>query len=420
MLSKIKNDTFFRNYAVFFSGSMVVAVLNYAFHPILARLMTPSAFGDVQALISLITMTGVLLGAFSVVVVNITANIENPHERDAIIAELQRISFMVIGVAVLALFVGISEIKSFLNFSSVYPLIGLAIILPVGALVTFRNAYLHGSGRFAELSISHAISAFSRLVFAVGLVLLGLGSTGVTIGIILAIVAGYYYTLLRTKKELHLDTRTNVHVLEKGKVRKEIMYGVLVLFATALATFFFSVDVLVIKHFFSADIAGLYSGISVIGKIIFFAVAPAVGVLLYSIKLRNTFRENSVILGKSMLIVCVVGGLGLLTFYSFSDMIISLLIGQKYLQFAYLLPKVGLVMLIASVVNVFVTYFLALRRFFLIFVSFIVTVLTAILLMTDHKSIESVLNTLLIALAITLFTLLFVYAKDNFNNRPRI
>jgi predicted PurR-regulated permease PerM len=54
-----------------------VAVLNYAFHPILGRLMNPSDFGDIQAFISLLAQSAIIFGAFSVVVVNITTNTEN-------------------------------------------------------------------------------------------------------------------------------------------------------------------------------------------------------------------------------------------------------------------------------------------------------------------------------------------------------
>ena len=51
---------------------MIVAFFNYLFYPVLSRLLSPADFGDVQALISLITQSAIILGAFSVVAVNIT------------------------------------------------------------------------------------------------------------------------------------------------------------------------------------------------------------------------------------------------------------------------------------------------------------------------------------------------------------
>ncbi|OGM92925.1 hypothetical protein A2333_01995 [Candidatus Wolfebacteria bacterium RIFOXYB2_FULL_49_7] len=421
MITTIKNDIFLKHYAIFFSGSMMVALLNYAFHPILARLMDPASFGDIQALISLIAVFGALLGAFSVVAVNITANLKNTHELNAVIAELQRLSLVLVGIGIVALLAGAFELKKFLNFSSIYPLIGLGIILPVSAINTFRNAYLQGSGRFTELSTGGIISSATKLILATALVYIGLGSIGATIGIIMAGVASYYYLVWRTRGYLDLNQHANIHALEKGRVRKEVIYGVLVLFATSLVTLFFTIDILVVKHFFSAYEAGLYSGISAIAKILYFAIGPVAGVLLSSIKIRNTRKENSRTLIKALALSLSVGGIGILTFYIFNDLIISIMIGQKYLPFAYLLPKAGLVMLLAAITNVLVFYFLALRRFFLIVVSCGGIILTGLLLTIDKEgSIESILNNILISLTVVISVLLYTYAKDHFNSHSGI
>ena len=83
---------------------MLVAALNYFFYPILSRMLSPSDFGDVQVFISLITQAGILFGAFTIVAVNVTANTEDPNERNAILTELQRTCFWIIG-AVSVMFV---------------------------------------------------------------------------------------------------------------------------------------------------------------------------------------------------------------------------------------------------------------------------------------------------------------------------
>ena len=293
--------------------------------------------------------------------------------------------------------------------------------MPVSAINTFRNAYLQGSGRFTELSTGGIISSATKLILATALVYIGLGSIGATIGIIMAGVASYYYLVWRTRGYLDLNQHANIHALEKGRVRKEVIYGVLVLFATSLVTLFFTIDILVVKHFFSAYEAGLYSGISAIAKILYFAIGPVAGVLLSSIKIRNTRKENSRTLIKALALSLSVGGIGILTFYIFNDLIISIMIGQKYLPFAYLLPKAGLVMLLAAITNVLVFYFLALRRFFLIVVSCGGIILTGLLLTIDKEgSIESILNNILISLTVVISVLLYTYAKDHFNSHSGI
>ncbi len=419
LIQRLKTDIFFRRYAVYFSGSMVVAFLNYAFHPVLGRLLSPADFGDVQALISLITQSSIIFGAFSVVAVNITTNTENPHERDAIISELQKISFWIIGITFVFLLLSISELKSFFNFGTIYPLVGLAIILPISAIATFRNAYLQGSGRFKHLSLSGVVSSLGRLVLAVSGIILGMGVFGATLGIVLANVAVLIYLFYQTKDSLHLSTKTNVHTLEKGSVVKELIYGVLVFFATSLVTIYYTSDVLIIKHYFSSVDAGLYSGISAIAKILFFVIGPSSAVLLSSVKIRQSFVENALALKKSLIISLFVGGLGICTFYLFSDIIIKLMIGSKYASFAHFLPKAGLVMLLTAIVNIFIFYFLALRRFFLIAVSLFGMFFMGFILLRVHTSIDSILNNLILSLSIILTTLTITYAKDYFNHSTR-
>jgi O-antigen/teichoic acid export membrane protein len=398
---------------------MVVAFLNYVFHPVLGRLLSPADFGDVQALIALIAQSAIIFGAFSMVAVNVTINTENPHERDAIISELQKIAFWIIGIAFVFLLLSISELKSFFNFSTIYPLIGLAIILPISSMTTFRNAFLQGSGRFKHLSFSGVVSSLGRLVFAVGAILLGMGVFGATLGIVLANIALLLYLYYQTKDSLHLGEKTNIHILEKGSIKKELKYGVLVFFATCLVTLYYTSDVLIVKHYFSGVDAGLYSGISAIAKILYFALAPGAVVLLSSVKIKQSFTENSLALKKSLGISLFVGIVGLFTFYLFSDIIVSLMIGQKYASFAHFLPKAGLVMLLTAIINVFIFYFLALRRFFLITVSLVGMLFMGLILLRSHSSINSVLNSLVLSLIIITITLTITYAKDYFNHSSR-
>ena len=399
---------------------MVVAFLNYIFYPILGRLLSPADFGDLQALVSLIAQSAIILGALSIVAVNIVANTENPDERDAILTELQKTTFWIVGIVFVLFLLTVSKLKSFFNFSSIYPLLGLAIILFISALTTFRNAYLQGSCHFTRLSVSGVISALGRLVFAVVFIFLGLGVFGVIFGIILSNIAVLVYLYYQTKDSLHLNAKTNLHILEKGSIKKELKYGVLVFFATTLVTFFYTSDILIVKHYFNSVDAGLYGGISAIAKILFFAVGPTSAILFSSVKLKQTFLENASALKKSFLISFIVGGAGLLIFYMFGDTIISLMIGSKYASFAHYLPKAGLMMLLSAIVNIFIYYFLALRRFFLIAVSVVGMSFLWFILFQGHTSIDAVLNSLIISLIIITITLTIAYAKDYFDYRSRI
>ncbi len=417
MINKLKTDIFFRRYAVYFTGSMIVAFLNYAFHPILGRLLSPADFGDVQAFLSLLTQITIIFLAFSVVTVNITANIEDPQERDAVVTELQKILFRIVGVFLVLLLLSASKISSFFNFSTISPIIGLGIILLIATKTIFPSAYLQGSGRFAELSLSGIIFSFGRLIFAVIFILLGARVFGAVFGIVLSYLTLFAYLFYKTRDSFRLGAKTNVHVLEKGRIEKELKYGMLVFFATGLVTIYYTSDILIIKHYFEPTEAGIYSGISAIAKILFFVIGPGATVLFSSIKIRQTFKENCLAFKKSLLTSIIIGGIGLFIFYIFSDIVVSIMIGAKYLPFAHFLPKAGVVMLLSALVNIFVYYFLALRRFFLIAISLLGAVSMGFILLRGHTDIDEILNNLILSLSAIIILLTLFYAKDYFNNR---
>ncbi len=419
MIKHLKKDIFFRRYAVYFTGSMVVAFLNYLFYPVLGRLLGPADFGDIQALISLITQSAIIFGAFSVVAANITSNTENPAERNAIMAELQKIAFWIAGILFVLLLLSVSGLHSFFNFTSLYPLFGLAIILPISAMTTFRNAFLQGVGRFSDLSVSGIISSLGRLALAAAFILLGLGIFGATLGIVLANVCVIIYLYYRTNDALRLSTKADVHVLEKGSVIKELKYGGLVLFATGLITLYFTSDILIVKHYFSSLDAGLYSGISSIAKILYFAIGPSSMVMFSSVKMKQTFKENSSALLKSLGISLAVGGLGILVFYFYSHTVVTLMLGATYASFAHYLPKVGAFMLLVAIVNIFIYYFMALRRFSLIYISVAGMAFLGYILFMGHSSIDAILNNLILALVVIIIPLICIYAKDYFHNSAR-
>ena len=350
--------------------------------------------------------------------VNITAN-EGAAARNAIIEKLQQFALYGVAGALVLLIVLSSHIEAFFNLSSAFPLVVLALMLPISALITFRNGFLQGVGKFGTVVRGGMITSGGRLLLSVLLVALSASVLGVFAAMVLAPALTLLLLWSQTRTALARDVSGDQHVLERGSVRKELSYGVLVLFATGMVAVLYTADVLIAKHYFSAHDAGLYSGISAIAKIIFFAVGPVATVLLSSVKFKNTARENARLLQKALGVAVLVGGAGLCTFFVFRDLVVEILIGTRYLELSPLLPLAGLVMFLAALANVLVFYFLALRRFFLIYLSVATLVAFAALVAGSHQSISAILIDLLYGLAALISILLLVYAKDHFSSSSR-
>ena len=135
------------------------------------------------------------------------------------------------------------------------------------------------------------------------------------------------------------------------------------------------------------------------------------GVLLPSIKIRNSFAKNHPIFKKALVLITLIGGGTGLTFSLFSDTVIRYSIGLKYAQMAEFLPKMSLFLFLASVINLFFVYFLALREYLLIPIAFLSGMLVAGLSFLHHESLNTVINNFLFSSIFTLVWLLLLYWK---------
>jgi O-antigen/teichoic acid export membrane protein len=293
-------------------------------------------------------------------------------------------------------------------------------MLPLSTIATFRDAYLQGTGKFSFLSLAQLLSASARLFFSATLAAVGFGMLGAIAGIVIANVLLLICLVYYTYKFFPFQVKSSIHVLERGSIRRELQYGVLVFFATALVTVYYTSDVLIIKRFFTPEEAGLYSGISAIGKILFFVIGPVFAILISSIKIQNSFIQNSHALAKAMTIGVVIGSICLCTFYLFHDIVVKLMLGNVYLPFSHFLPKVSLVMFLAALVNILILYFLALRRFFLVVVSTLGFASMGLVLFSTPSNIDAIINHLIVSLSVILLALVIVYGKDYFNYRSRV
>ena len=413
-INLLRQDNFLKNNLVFFLGSMGVAFLNYLYHPILGRMMKVEDFGEVQSLLSLSAQAGIILGIFGTISVNIVTNSEGDKQKLTILARLYRVAFW-LNVAISLIMVVLSvQLKHFFNFDSFLPFVILAVSLLISNPFTFLRSYLQGKKEFKAVSWSGIIISAGRLFFAVLLIYLGFAVLGAFAAIVISNLLALGFVYLKTKKRFRL--KKSAEKEEPGAVWRELKYGILIFFATGFVTFLYTTDVLVVKHYFSPEEAGFYSGISTIARIIFFVTGSVAGVMLPSIKLKNSFQENSQILKKALLLVLLIGGGVFLTFVLFSATITNLLIGSRYVVDAHLLPRLGLLSFLVSIINLMFIYFLALRKYFLIPVTLLGLSVVSLSFLFFHASLIQVINSFLLGSFLALFLIIAYYAKHHLKN----
>jgi O-antigen/teichoic acid export membrane protein len=409
-------DKFVKNYIIYFTGSMLVAFCNYLLYPILGRLLDVASFGEVQSLVAMLGQVAILFGVFSTVTVHIIASAGDHDEKAAIIAVLRRIvrwGVLVVG----GLIILVSPfLTHFFRFKSSMPFWGLALALMATTLPLFYNAYLQGAHRFGRVSITSLVVATGRIVVGFGLIVLGWDVFGVMAGIAIAQVIAWLSvrSIAAHTPELS-DSAKKPTSDASGRLKRELRYAGSVLLVNGALALLCTADVLVMKHYFAPDIAGLYAGISAVGNIIFFAISPISGVLLPSVAAGPEKRHKTLIMALG--VWASIGAAGLLIFYSFHDIIVKVLMGSRFATLASLLPWVAAYMLGVSLTNILAVYFLALRKGAVAFILPLGVVLTGFLAVIHHLTVYSVVINFVVGAWLTALALVILYAKDHLHYR---
>lgn len=423
IVKRTLTSAFMRQNATLFVGTLLVSILNYLYYPVLGRLLETSQFGEVQVLVSFFLQLMMLLMVLTQVTTNIVANYQDETKKQRVIFELEKLAFMV-SLGLLAVGSLLSwQLMQALQFQSPIPFVILLLAFTVTIPFTFRSGFLRGQQKFYEVSIGSIIGSASKIVASAALVVIGFGTIGAIGGLVIAQLLALIYTIHRARLGgFKTPADASYFTLPNFKlIMPELKYFGLVLSGSLAITIMYSIDVILVKYYFTPEEAGLYAAVATIARILFFLTVSIAQVLMPAVKLRHTGKTNMKILQKSTLLVGAIGGGALIVITLFPQLTMQILMGEKYLTYAHLLPLLGLAVYILSLLNLFVTYHLALRHYGVGIVTVSGAIITYILMLLFHGSLQQVVSSLFFGSIITLCLLgIWVGSKAlKQNNRRR-
>jgi O-antigen/teichoic acid export membrane protein len=394
-----KND-FLRHNLIFFVGSVLVGVGNYLFYPVLARTLDPLPFGEVQALAALFLQLLILLNVMGQVTVNVIANYADEAKKQAVLFELEKLALLLmLGVSfVLALCSPI--LKDALQFQSIIPFLILLAALVITVPGSFRSAFLRAHKKFGAASVALLIGAYTKVIFGALITYLGFQVGGAMWAIFIAQLLTWLYATHAAKKIGY--HRPGNKLLSRPNLRlilPELKYAILVLLSFGSITLLASLDVFVVRYYFDPQTAGEYAGISTVAKIIFFFTASVAQVMFASLKIKDTSGGNQKLFLRSFGLVTLLGGMALVIFTLFPTGIVQVLMGANYTSFADLLPLLSFATLLIALLNIVVTYYVALRMYAISLILVVGLVLVGVLMVLHHDSLRAIINNIIIGYA---------------------
>lgn len=404
LVKRLKQSDFLRHNAIFFFGSVGVGVLNYLYYPVLARLMDPAPFGEVQTLVSLFLQLTVFMQVLNMVVVNVVVNYKDTSKANRTIFELEKLAVLIAaGLMLLSIIFG-PWLKDALQFQSGMPFIALALAILVSMPLTFRSGFIRAKHRYGATSLAQALGAGGKIILSSVLVVAGLSTLGATLGIVGAqIIALVYAGIIAARLGFERpDGARYSHKVDFSAIKPELSYSGAVLISSLTIMLLMSIDMLAVKYYFSPEQAGIYAGITSVARAIFFFTASVAMVLLPHIKLTNSPARNKQLLLKSFGLLFLVGGSALALFTFMPNLVIKILMGQEYTQFSELLPWLSLAIFIISILNLLFAYFLALRVKIISLVGIIGFVTALVAIAVHHGSMREVVDSVLFGSIVTM------------------
>jgi O-antigen/teichoic acid export membrane protein len=369
----------------------------------MARLLSTDSFGEVQTLVSLFTQINIFLNVLGLLTVNIVVNNPPGEKRDRLILEIEKLALVAGLVLVVVSFLAGKSLEHFFHFSTYWPFVGLSGAVFVTVPLLFRSAYLRGQRAFGVVAVLNVAAAGADLVLSVALALFHWKTTGVMAGLLLAQLLTCIYAALLARRSGFKGSHahTLLRLPDMRMITPELNYAMVVLASSLIITGMYSVDTIVVKHWFDAYTAGLYAGIATIARIIFFVTASIAQVLLPSVHMSQTGKHNRAILMKSFVLLMAIGGSVLLVFCLAPRTVVEVLMGGRFVPYANLLPRLSLVIFLVSVINLFMLYHLALRRYAIAVIAVVGAGATAVIMLLHHQTPQLVVDDLLYGCIIT-------------------
>jgi len=406
-VQRVVRSEFFRHGAVVFASNIVVNVFNYAFHFLISRRLGVTDYGTLYSLFAVLSLLGVPTSVLTMVVVRYAAEFRAVADA-AHLRALSRWVFLrtaVLGVGIVALGALFAvPIAGYLRIDDPRLVFLTSVILAFSVILPSVRGILQGTEDFGRYSASNIIEGALKASLGVGLASIGLRVSGALFGCMLAIVIALVYTLIAVRRHFGSAAPQPLH-LDVGRLVRTST-GVTAAAVTLAGLGF--LDVLLVKHYFPQREAGLYSAVSLVGKVLLFVVGFVPTIVLPKVTARAARGQSPVpVIVQASLCIGVICGGGLLVLAIAPGLVVRLMVGTAYLAAAPLVFPYGCAMTLLGATSAVVAYRVGLHRFDFVTPLFAVVVVEVVAISFLHTSLTQIISILLVSNALALMASLY-------------
>ncbi len=363
LITKLFNNPLISGSSILFIGSLSGNFFHFLFNLFMSRNLSVVDYGVLASIMSLITLPSLLYSAITPTVVSFAAmyfaNNQLGHVHGLFI-KINRVAIS-IGLSFLLIFTLFStQIGAFLHIkNSPLLIITGGLLVLIGFLSVVTASFIQAKLSFLFLSIVNFLLGFLKFIFGVLFLFWGFGIQGALSAVALSALVTYLMSFYPMK--FIFQKRIDIPHVQYNEI---IRFAIPATCSLVSITCFITIDILLAKHFLSAKDAGLYAGLALAGKVIFFFSAP-IGMAMFPLIVQKKAKnENYQAIFLLSLLLVLIPSLSISLFYylfpHFS--ILFFLKKTEYLQIANFLWIYGIYMTVYSLLSVMTNYFLSIRK----------------------------------------------------------
>ncbi len=345
-IKNLWSNEFYQGGIFLTAGSFIVNAFNYLFSVFTAKSVGPRGFGEITALISYMSIFSLPFTILSTIIIQKISAAGINRKTYALpleylfISKTRRILLFCLPLLLLIPFIPRFTNLSPLSSYSLIPLISLSF------LSSFYLAANQGLRLFflvTVIAIGTAILKFS------GSFISYLGVDGVAV-IVIFILISTLFSAIASYILFHKKVQHNSDGVTK-RIEKSIFSILLsrqfLIFALSVTgiSLFGTIDIIFVKKFFSAEIAGIYSSWSLLSKIILYAIGPLISISFIFFSSSETKKDQKNVLFFSFILLILVGIGSYIVYTRFAIFLINLFFGNGFYA---LIPYLGMASIFGS------------------------------------------------------------------------
>jgi len=391
------------------SFSSIAGIASALFFIVLARFLSVESYSLLYALVAFSFFLTIPQETIRTVISRLMAKLFVKKEKGKMKYIFSKFSkrIFIFAIALTIIYIALIPVLEGLFKTTFWPIfiIGIAIIFSFMLAVT--RGTLQGILKFKPLGINNSVEHVSKLGIALLLILLlpeHLKLIGALISIPASLLISYLIGFIPLKNILKSKKKN----YNEGKIFKYFVASFTIFLIIGVI---YSLDIILARYFFSENLSGLYAGIAMIGKSLFFIGLYAKRVMFPSIvKEEKNPKKTKKLLIKTGFLLLLLFSFFFVISAIFPNFLIMIFLGSKYLSVAPLLKYIVLAFAFFSLSTLLIFYNLSLDINKKISIKLLLsaTFMQFALLLIFHSSLLQFISMLIIVNALMFVFLLII------------